>query len=215
MTGVYAHQALSLILASASPARRKLLNDAGIDPEILVSGVDEESVDANRPETLCGVLARMKAHAVAERLKHTERPLAGSLVLGCDSLLAFAGQALGKPKDPEEAFHRWQAMRGKSGVLHTGHCLIQLSSGKAVERVASTVVNFADVSDEEIEVYVASGEPLHVAGAFTLDGLSAPYVESIEGDPSNVIGLSLPTLRGLLGELDIPISALWRTNLKV
>ncbi|MBB5871625.1 septum formation protein [Allocatelliglobosispora scoriae] len=211
---MYAHHAPSIILASASPARRKLLSDAGIDAEILVSGVDEESVNANRPETLCGVLARMKAHAVADRLKHTERPAGGLLVLGCDSLLAFEGQALGKPKDPDEAFHRWQAMRGKSGVLHTGHCLIKLATGKAVERVASTVVHFADVSDDEIETYVASGEPLHVAGSFTLDGLSSPYVDRIEGDPSNVIGLSLPTLRGLLGELDIAISALWRTNLK-
>lgn len=204
----------TLILASASPARRKLLSEAGIDAEVLVSGVDEASVNANRPEALCAVLARLKAHAVADRLSHSERPTASALVLGCDSVLAFDGQTLGKPHDRDEAVRRWQAMRGQTGVLHTGHCLIQLATGKVAERVASTVVHFADLRDDEIEAYVASGEPLHVAGAFTLDGLGGPYVDRIDGDPSNVIGLSLPTLRALLAELDIQISDLWRTNLK-
>lgn len=201
----------TLVLASASPARRKLLNDAGIHAEVLVSGVDEDSVHANRPDTLCAVLARLKANAIADRLRHSDRPPHAPLVLGCDSLLEFEGQALGKPKDRDDAVRRWHAMRGRSGTLHTGHCLIQLSTGKVVEQVTSTEVYFADLSDAEIETYVGTGEPLYVAGAFTLDGRGGPFVDRIDGDPSNVIGLSLPTLRGLLAELDIAISDLWHT----
>jgi septum formation protein len=205
---------IRLILASASPARRRLLSDAGIDPEIIVSGVDEDSVDASTPESLCSVLARLKANAVADRLRHSEQTPPGELILGCDSVLALDGHALGKPVSAADAVGRWTAMRGRSGVLHTGHCLIQLETGKAVERVASTVVHFADLRDEEIEIYVRSGEPLHVAGAFTIDGLGGPFVERIEGDHTNVVGLSLPVLREMLGELDILISDLWRTSLK-
>jgi septum formation protein len=201
-----------LVLASASPARKALLVAAGIDPEILVSGVDESAVDATAPDTLCAVLARLKAHAVAERLRHREPGRAGVLVLGCDSVLAFDGQILGKPANAEEAVKRWHAMRGRSGVLHTGHCLVDLESGETVERVGSTTVHFAELSDEEIDAYVASGEPLWVAGAFTIDGLGGPFVEGIEGDHSNVVGLSLPLLRHLLGDLGWSVADLWRAR---
>ncbi len=196
-----------LVLASASPARRTLLISAGIDPEIVVSGVDESAVEAGSAEALCAVLARMKAHAVAERLR---RDGAVKLVLGCDSVLAFDGQVLGKPDGPDDAEKRWHAMRGRAGVLHTGHCLVDLESGREAEGVGSTTVHFADLTDAEIEAYVASGEPLWVAGAFTIDGLGGPFVERIEGDHGNVIGLSLPLLRKLLREMDREITQLWR-----
>ncbi len=196
------------MLASASPARRTLLISAGIDPEIVVSGVDESAVEAGSAEALCAVLARLKAHAVAERLRqHASGP---KLVLGCDSVLAFDGQILGKPDGPEEAVKRWHAMRGRSGVLHTGLCLVDLESGREADGVGSTVVHFADLSDAEIDAYVGSGEPLWVAGAFTIDGLGGPFVERIEGDHGNVVGLSLPLLRKLLRELGREITQLWR-----
>jgi septum formation protein len=196
-----------LVLASASPARKSLLTSAGIEPEIIVSGVDESAVEAGSPEALCAVLARLKAHSVAERLKHRQQH--ADLVLGCDSVLAFDGEILGKPSMPEEAVKRWQAMRGRSGVLHTGHCLVDLGSGRTAEAVGSTVVHFADISDEEIQSYVDSGEPLQVAGAFTIDGRGGPFVERIEGDHGTVVGLSLPLLRRLLRELGRSIVDLW------
>ncbi|BAL92671.1 putative septum formation protein [Actinoplanes missouriensis 431] len=195
-----------LILASASPARRALLTGAGIDAEVIVSGVDESVVEAEDAHTLCLALARMKARTVAADLPADP----GALVLGCDSVLAFEGEIFGKPASPEEAVKRWSAMRGKSGVLHTGHHLTGLVSGLQAESVGTTVVHFADVSDAEIEAYVASGEPLQVAGAFTLDGRGGAFVERIEGDPGNVIGLSLPLLRTLLAEMGVPITSLWR-----
>jgi nucleoside triphosphate pyrophosphatase len=198
-----------LVLASASPARRALLTSAGIEPEIMVSGVDESVVDATAPDTLCSVLARLKAHAVAKRLRQRESTPPDVLVLGCDSVLAFDGQILGKPDGPDEAMKRWQAMRGRSGVLHTGHCLVELASWRSTERVGSTTVHFAEVTDEEIEAYVATGEPLGVAGAFTIDGLGGPFVEGIEGDHGNVVGLSLPVLRHLVRDLDRSITDLW------
>ncbi|BCJ54029.1 hypothetical protein Asp14428_55040 [Actinoplanes sp. NBRC 14428] len=134
----------------------------------------------------------------------------GVLVLGCDSVLAFDGQILGKPTDADEAVRRWRAMRGRSGVLHTGHHLTDLTSGKQAEDVGATVVHFADVSDAEIDAYVATGEPLHVAGAFTIDGLGASFVERIEGDHGNVVGLSLPLLRRLLSSFGASVPTLWR-----
>jgi septum formation protein len=207
---------MNLVLASASPARRALLSAAGIDARVIVSGVDESSTGAARAETLCAVLARMKANAVAERIRRADRgaemPAGRVLVLGCDSVLAFDGQILGKPDDAEDARKRWQAMRGRDGMLHTGHCLIDLLGGRAVEEVASTRVHFADLTDSEIDAYIDTAEPLHVAGAFTLDGLGGPFVERIEGDPSAVIGLSLPTLRHLLAQLDLTVMALWRQS---
>lgn len=174
----------------------------------MVSGVDESAVEAGTPEVLCGVLARLKAHSVAERLRHHAHR--ADLVLGCDSVLAFDGEILGKPDNAQDAVKRWHAMRGRSGVLHTGHCLVDLASGRSVEAVGSTVVHFAQVTDEEIESYVDSGEPLNVAGAFTIDGRGGPFVDRIEGDHGTVVGLSLPLLRRLLRELDRSIVDLWQ-----
>jgi septum formation protein len=197
-----------LVLASASPARRALLKAAAIDVDVLVSGVDESVVEADDAYTLSLALARMKARTVAAGMQ--AQP--GVLILGCDSVLAFDGAILGKPADAEDAIKRWQAMRGRSGVLHTGHHLTDLVGGHQAEDVGTTVVHFADLSDEEIEAYVASGEPLEVAGAFTIDGRGGAFVERIEGDPGNVVGLSLPLLRRLLAELGISITELWRDN---
>lgn len=198
---------LRLVLASASPARRKTLQAAGIEPEVLVSGVDESTVVSNSAEELCLALARLKAEAVVERLHPTMD--AYPLVLGCDSVLEFDGEVFGKPADAADAVRRWKRMRGRSGVLHTGHCLIDVTRQYRAEGVGSTTVHFADLDDEEIFAYVDTGEPLAVAGAFTIDGLGGPFVERIEGDPSTVIGLSLPVLRRLLAELDLRLTDLW------
>ena len=217
---------LRLVLASQSPARLNLLRNAGFAPEAIVSGVDEDAFKAGSPVELALILAREKARAVANQVGP------GALVIGCDSVLDLDGAALGKPVDAADAVGRWKAMRGREGILVTGHCLIDTrevegrdAEGRAVagpegegarpkERrelteAAATLVQFAEVSDSEIDAYVATGEPLHVAGAFTLDGFGSPFVESIGGDPSNVIGLSLPLLRRMLAELDLSVSDLW------
>ncbi|MEU0301826.1 nucleoside triphosphate pyrophosphatase [Streptomyces sp. NPDC006175] len=193
-----------LVLASASPARLGLLRQAGFAPEVIVSGVDEDALTAPTPGELALVLAEAKAAAVAARPE-----VSGALVIGCDSVLELDGEALGKPADSEEATARWKAMRGRSGILQTGHCVVDTATGRTVSRTASTVVRFGEPTDAEVAAYVASGEPLHVAGAFTLDGRSAPFVEGIEGSHGNVIGLSLPLLRRLLGELDVSVTDLW------
>jgi septum formation protein len=198
-----------LVLASASPARLRLLAAAGIDAEVIVSGVDESVVAAPSPDKLSLILSRLKARAVADRVR--DRP-ERTLVLGCDSVLAFDGEALGKPASVDEATQRWRRMRGRHGILYTGHCLVDLTTDRLVEDVAGTTVHFADVTDEEIAAYIATGEPLRVAGAFTIDGIGGSFVERIDGDPGTVIGLSLPLLRHLLGRLDLPISALWRAG---
>ncbi len=201
-----------VILASASPSRRRLLGMVGITPEVIVSGVDEESEDYQKlsPSELVIALAIVKAHTVVNSLKATIDPkkLAelqreGAVVIGCDSTFEFEGQSLGKPGTRENAIERCRLIQGKSGVLHTGHCIIDLkslASGsiKEYSDIASTRVNFAKMNDDEIEAYVDSKEPLNVAGGFTLDGLSAPFVRSIEGDWSNVIGLSLPLVRSAI-----------------
>ncbi|MET9182372.1 nucleoside triphosphate pyrophosphatase [Kitasatospora aureofaciens] len=193
----------ALVLASASPARLGLLRQAGLDPRVVVSGVDEDAISAATPGELALVLAEAKAKAVAAGLTD------GELVIGCDSVLELDGRALGKPADAAEALARWQSMRGRDGVLRTGHCVIDTATGKQTSATASTTVRFGTPDDEEVAAYVASGEPLHVAGAFTLDGRSAPFVDGIDGDPGNVIGLSLPLLRRLLAELDLRITDLW------
>ena len=194
---------MNLILASASPARLGLLRQAGFDPEVVVSGVDEDALTAATPGELALVLAEAKARAVAAQ---TSTP---ALVIGCDSVLDLDGEALGKPADAAEAHARWQAMRGRTGVLRTGHCVIDTRTGKQASATASTTVRFGNPTDAEIAAYVASGEPLHVAGAFTLDGRSAPFVDGIDGNHGNVIGLSLPLLRTLLLELGVNITDLW------
>lgn len=193
-----------LVLASQSPARLGLLRQAGLAPEVIVSGVDEDALTAADPAALALVLAEAKAAAVAARPE-----AAGALVVGCDSVLELDGRALGKPADAEDATARWKSMRGRSGVLRTGHCVIDTATGARTSATASTTVRFGEPTDAEIAAYVASGEPLYVAGAFTLDGRSAPFVEGIDGDPGNVIGLSLPLLRRLLAEQGIAITDLW------
>lgn len=198
-----------LVLASASPARRRTLQAAGLAAEVMPSGVDESSVTAATPQQLCQGLARLKAEAVAAAMRSG---LTGDevLVLGCDSVLEFDGEAAGKPADPADAVARWRRLRGRKGVLHTGHTLVACRAGRTAEAVGSTTVHFAEVSDEEIAAYVATGEPLEVAGGFTIDGLGGPFVAGVEGDPGTVIGLSLPLLRRLLAELGVPITTLWR-----
>src|SRR5262245_43318437 len=153
-----------LVLASASPARLKTLRAAGLDPEVLVSGVDESIVESTSAATLCATLARLKAEAVVTRLRQRGDLSVRTLVLGCDSMLEFGGEILGKPATAADAIRRWQSMRGQSGSLHTGHCLVDAASGAIAEAVASADVHFADVTDGEIEAYVATGEPLNVAG---------------------------------------------------
>jgi septum formation protein len=195
-----------VVLASASPARLTTLQRAGLDPQVVVSGIDEDGVRATTPAALALRLAELKAEAVAAQVS-----IPAAAVIGCDSLLELDGVAYGKPADAAEAVRRWQGMRGSSGVLHTGHCVILtgLSGGARRSAVASTVVHFAKLSDGEIEAYVRSGEPLAVAGAFTLDGLGGAFISRIEGDPHNVVGISLPLLRELLGDLGVAWIDLW------
>ncbi|MDH6580096.1 nucleoside triphosphate pyrophosphatase [Kitasatospora sp. MAP5-34] len=193
----------TLVLASGSPARLGLLRQAGLDPQVMVSGVDEDALTAPTPGELALVLAEAKARVVADGLAD------GQLVIGCDSVLELDGQALGKPADAAEALARWQSMRGRDGVLRTGHCVIDTATGKQSSATASTTVRFGNPDDAEVAAYIATGEPLHVAGAFTLDGRSAPFIDGIDGDPGNVIGLSLPLLRRLLADLGIRLTDLW------
>jgi septum formation protein len=193
------------VLASASPARRRLLVDAGFDPTVIVSGVDEESIEIEDGFELVATLAEMKARKVA-----ASEGLGDAIVLGCDSMFLLDGEVLGKPLSEEEAISRWKRMRGRTGVLLTGHCVVDVESGRVAQEVGDTLVRFADVSDDEIAAYVATGEPLHVAGGFTQDGRSGIFIEGLDGDSTNVVGLSLPLLRRLLLELGIEVTSLWR-----
>ena len=203
---------MRFVLASQSPARLALLRAAGLEPERIVSGVDEDSFNAASPAELALQLAIAKAQTVAAKVG------AGAIVVGCDSVLEFENEALGKPADVADARARWHRMRGKDGVLLTGHCVVDTRGGadpddwKVALDVSPTMVRFAELSDEEIEAYLATGEPLHVAGAFTLDGLGGWFVESIVGDPSNVVGLSLPLLRRLLAEVGVSVTELWQSH---
>ena len=219
-----------LVLASASPARTATLAAAGIDAPVRVSGVDEDAVLADAadrfgtldPADAVLVLAQAKALAVAEDLESDDAPDAlgtdDVIVLGCDSMLEIDGEVVGKPGDAETARERWRRMRGRSATLHTGHWLVDLrgtdagGSGGTLGATSSTVVRFADLADDEIDAYVATGEPLVVAGAFTIDGFGGPFVTAVEGDPHGVVGLSLPLLRELLAEVGVRVHDLWRTR---
>ena len=188
-----------LLLASASPARRRLLEQAGIVHHVMVSGVDEEAITAHDPEQLVQLLAAAKASAVRERLQSEGSHPEIGVVLGCDSVLAFEGEVFGKPADASEAIKRWQRMRGHWGELYTGHCLLPgpAATAGSQERCVSvtTRVLFASLSDAEISSYVDTGEPLQCAGGFALEGRGGSCVERLDGCYSNVIGLSLPLLR--------------------
>ncbi|CAN5251631.1 Maf family protein [soil metagenome] len=186
---------LTLVLASQSPARLTTLRAAGIEPTVMVSGVDEEQLAGLAPTDLARALARLKAEAVAPQAP------AQALVIGCDSVLDLDGEALGKPQTATEAAARWRAMRGRSGFLVTGHCLIDTATGVQVEATGSTRVDFAYISDAEIDAYIATEEPLWVAGSFTVDGFGGAFVTGIDGDFHNVVGLSLPLLRSMVIEL--------------
>jgi septum formation protein len=198
---------MRLVLASQSPARLATLRAAGVEPVVIVSGVDEDQLGPLPPAELALQLAELKCAAVAGRGGLPE----DSLVLGCDSVLELEldGEAYGKPGEADEATRRWQLMRGRSGVLYTGHSLHDTATGHVASATAATTVHFAEVTDTEIAAYVASGEPLHVAGAFTIDGLGGAFVTGIEGDHHNVVGVSLPLLRDLVAELGRSWTDLW------
>lgn len=190
------------VLASASPARKQLLELAGIAPIVCKSDFDESQVQSRDPVELVEVLARCKAETVAPQFEE-------ALILGCDSVLAVAGEIHGKPESPQEAIARWQKMRGNVGTLYTGHALLDLMRGQQVVRCGITRVHFAEISDRAIEAYVASGEPLNCAGCFALDGRGGLFVEKLEGCHSNVIGLSLPLLYRMLKELGYDAIDFW------
>jgi nucleoside triphosphate pyrophosphatase len=209
-----------LVLGSASPARATLLRAAGVEPVIWHSRVDEDAMIAAAgslaadPARLTQVLATAKARDVADQVRAGEVPGAHAdaarvLVVGADSMLDFDGQVLGKARTAQEVRDRWAAMSGQSGVLVTGHTVIDLASGRLVERAVATTIRFGRPDRVELEAYIASGEPLAVAGSCTIDGLGGPFIDGIDGDHTNVIGLALPTLRALLGELGVRWTDLW------
>jgi len=198
------------ILASRSPARLATLRAAGIEPEVIISHVDEEAIEAALPDAspaqLAQVLATAKAEAVAAQITEP------ALVVGCDSVFELDGIPYGKPGTPKVAKQRWQQMSGRTGTLHTGHCVIDTATGGSAQATASTDVTMGELTPEEMEDYLAAGEPLEVAGGFTLDGLGGAFVTRIDGDPSTVVGISLPTMRALLGDLGVRWTALWNRS---
>lgn len=204
-----------LVLGSASAGRLKVLRQAGIEPMVVVSGVDEDAVIAAlgpraAPADVVCALARAKAEQVAADLD--DSVAADCVVVGCDSMLEVDGKLIGKPGTPDAARTQWDSMAGRSGLLHTGHCIVRLQDGAAVQTELGstcTTVHFAKLTAVDLDAYIASDEPLHVAGGFTLDGLGGWFIERIEGDPSNVIGLSLPLARRLLERMGLSVSALW------
>jgi septum formation protein len=192
-----------VVLASASPARLAVLRAAGVSPDVIVSGVDEDAYSAPTTGELTQVLASAKAAAVAAGLDD-------GLVIGCDSMLDLDGRAYGKPASPAEAEQRWHQLSGRTGMLFTGHCVIDVAGGRQQTAVAATTVRFGTPTDAEIAAYVATGEPLGMAGGFTIEGLGGWFVDSIDGDHNNVIGISVPLLRRLLLGLGVTVPDLWR-----
>lgn len=186
-----------IVLASQSTSRRRLLVDAGLKPEIIVSGVDEETdfFNAMTPEDMVVALAISKAHTVREMIDYP------AIIIGCDSTFDVDGVSFGKPGIPEVAIERAKKMSGRTGLLHTGHCIIDTAQGIEIADRVTTKVTFSDMTDEEIADYVASGEPLHVAGGFTLDGYGSPFIPVIEGDYTNVVGISMPFLLKAMKQL--------------
>lgn len=205
-----------LVLASSSPARLALLGAAGIVPEVVVPSVDEgaltDGLKSTNPNVSTEQLVEYLAKAKAESVVSDPRTF-GALILGGDSALEFQGASLGKPHEPEVAIARWKQLRGNSGTLYSGHCLIDNTdpkNSKMVSKVSSTKVYFSDLSDAEISAYVATGEPLKVAGAFTIDGIGGAFLDRIEGDAHTVVGLSLRVLRDLTRQLGAEYTSLWR-----
>jgi septum formation protein len=204
-----------LVLGSASPGRRKVLQQAGIDPLVVVSGVDEDAVTAalgldTSPGDVVRMLAQAKADEVATKLD--DAVAADCVVIGCDSMLYIDGQLVGKPSSAEAARSQWHSMGGRVGQLYTGHSVVRLLEANPIRRVSessATTVHFAEPTPADLEAYIGSGEPLAVAGGFTLDGLGGWFIDRIEGDPSNVIGLSLPLTRRLLQRVGLSVADLW------
>jgi septum formation protein len=204
---------VTVVLGSASPARRSVLRAAGVEPVVLVSEVDEDAVLAAlgpvRHQQAVQALAQAKARNVAARLPGT---IIDAVVIGCDSMLSIDGDLVGKPHTVERARERWHAMAGRRAELLTGHCVLRVRDGRVIGTATGTCgtgVWFGSPSDPELEAYLASGEPLQVAGGFTLDGLGGWFIERIDGDPSSVIGISLPLTRRLLAELEVDVAELW------
>ncbi|MEL5992079.1 Maf family protein [Microbacterium phosphatis] len=215
---------MQVCLASTSPARLMLLRQVGIEPVTLAPGVDEEAVisatEAREARVLPPaehvlLLARLKAADVAGRVREAHPGFEG-VVIGGDSMFELDGVVYGKPYTPEAATERWRGMRGRTGVLHSGHSVLLVrGDDEPVEAFAvaeATVTFAADVEDEEIAAYVATGEPLHVAGAFTVDSLGGAFIERVEGDPSTVVGMSLSTVRRLVRQLGVSWTSLWSTE---
>jgi septum formation protein len=207
-----------LVLGSASPGRRKVLRQAGIDPLVVVSGVDEDEVVATlsptaTPDDVVAALATAKARHVTEQL--APALAADAVVIGCDSMLYCDGELRGKPQSAAAARRQWQAMAGRPGQLHTGHCLIRMRNGHVVyqrSETCVTTVHFGTPTDDELRSYINSGEPLAVAGGFTLDGFGGWFIDAVDGDPSSVIGISLPLTRRLLAQAGLSPADLWSTN---
>jgi septum formation protein len=194
-----------LVLASASPARLRLLRDAGLAPDVIVSGASEEGTDHLPPAEAVVVLARRKVAAVAGRLRDGEE----ALIIGCDSLLEFDGRARGRPPTPEAARLLWRQLRGRTGHLHTGHHLLDTATGAEAAATDTALVRFGSPTEREIDAYVTTGEPLHVAGGFTLEGFGAPWIDGIDGNYGTITGLSLPVLRHLLRQVGVELIDLW------
>jgi len=198
-----------VILASASPARLMLLRSQNIKPIVIASEINEKEIEAQYKNSATEVIVKELSIAKANYVLNANVSLNNGILIAADSMLEFNSQSLGKPLNAENAIERWQQMRGKTGILHTGHTVIRLDNKQTITRVISTKVEFANIDDQEILDYVATTEPLYVAGAFTIDSLGAAFVKQVHGDHSNVVGLSLPALREIVRELGLSWTSLW------